>query len=193
MADATNRHKEIMLITFIGSVAVRCAMVIKGDNDNRWLSFLVAFAAILSAPVKPLMDGAVIASLSDKAEYGKSRLFGQIGFGIGAYIGGWYLRNSHDMRKLFAVHAITSLLAACLMAIFSPAAISSKISIFRRRNLYNKYPKENNGSSIDMKACMKIVFSRADMLTFFFVVFLIGVSSGVVENFAYVLHYEIPH
>ena len=67
----TGKHKSIMLLTFIGSVALRCGMVIKGNH--LWLGFLVAAAAVLNAPVKPLLDAAVMNTLKDRAEYGKSR------------------------------------------------------------------------------------------------------------------------
>ena len=68
-----------------------------------WLTFLVSLSAILNAPVKPLMDSAVLSILSDKADYGKSRLFGQMGFGIGAYIGGLFIGK--DLKNMFITHA----------------------------------------------------------------------------------------
>lgn len=77
VADTTGRHKRIMLLTFIGSVMLRCLLAIQKGNIIL-LAILVASSALLNAPVKPLMDSAVMSMLKDKSDYGKSRLFGQL-------------------------------------------------------------------------------------------------------------------
>ena len=182
LADTTNSHKQIMLLTFIGSVIVRCACAYKPKNLI-WLSFLVALSAILSAPVKPLMDSAVMSLLTDKADYGKFRVFGQMGFGIGAYVGGLFLGK--EMQKMFIVHALLSTVTACIMLNFTPKPTLLKEG--RKGFFFTEKVKEK----LDIKTCLKLVGSDHQILIFFFVVFLIGVSSGVVENFAYVRLLEI--
>ena len=184
LADITKRHKQIMLLTFIGSVVLRCCMVIRGNHA--WLGFLVASAAILNAPVKPLLDTAVMSSLKDRAEYGKSRLFGQVGFGLGAMVGGLYL-GSKDLNNMFILHAAMSILAGFLMMNFIPKdpLAAKKVNKVHAKSI------EPDNTNISILSAMKIVFYRPDVLIFFFTVFIIGVSSGVIENFAYVRLSEI--
>ena len=66
-----------MLLTFLLSVIVRNGLVIWTDN-MAWLRFVVSLSALLNAPVKPLMDSAIMSMLVDKSDYGRSRLFGQV-------------------------------------------------------------------------------------------------------------------
>ena len=192
LADITKKHKQIMLLTFIGSVLLRCFMVIKGNH--LWLGTLVAAAAILNAPVKPLMDTAVMSTLKDRAEYGKSRLFGQVGFGVGAMAGGLYL-GGNDLNNMFILHACMSVFAAYLMINFIPEdpsvpKVEDGLQQSQRRT--NKTVKDK-AATVDKSilSVLGIVMRRPEILIFFFMVFIIGFSSGVIENFAYVRLSEI--
>ena len=49
-----------------------------------YLAGNVFVTAALNAPVKPLLDNSVMAMLRDKGSYGKMRLYGQLGFGLGS-------------------------------------------------------------------------------------------------------------
>ena len=49
-----------------------------------WLAACVFVTACLQAPVRPLLDSSVMTMLSDKSAYGKMRLYGQLGFGLGS-------------------------------------------------------------------------------------------------------------
>eukprot|EP01041_Mallomonas_annulata_P002709 gene2709-5331_t len=170
LADITGQHKYIMLATFIGSIITRCSLVFGQSMNVYLIGLLVATSAILNAPVKPLMDSAVMSMLTDKSSYGKSRLFGQMGFGFGSYIVGPFLAKK--LHYMFIVHALLAIPTAIVMAMFTPKAPEAR---------------EHN----DLLKGLKHAMSDPKIFVFFTMIFVIGISSGITENFAYVRLAEV--
>jgi hypothetical protein len=169
LADETGMYKEIMLLTFVGSVFAKVAMVAR--NDYWWLFSMVSLAALLNAPVKPLMDSAVMNALTSKADYGRSRLFGQLGFGLASSAVGPLTNTEFGYKYAFLFHFLLAIPTAFVMYRFVPT----------------KVPKEDP----DFSQGIKHLTSNPDVFVFFGIVFLIGLSSGVIENFAYVRLAEV--
>lgn len=172
LADSTGWHKHIMLLTFTGSVIARAGLALATKNTNiLWLYAIVASSAVLNAPVKPLMDSAVMSMLADKSDYGRSRLYGQIGFGLGSYVVGPLI--SKDIKLIFLMQLVFAFPTSVLMAGFEP----------------KKSDKQKQ--KLDVLAAINHMVSDYKVLVFFLMVFLIGVSSGIVENFAYMRIAEV--
>lgn len=211
IADKTGKHKSIMIFTFLGSVLARLGFVY-ADKSIFWLSLIVAITAFLSAPVKPLMDSAVMSMLTDKSNYGRSRLFGQLGFGMGSYMVGPYITNS--IQSIFQVQAALSVPTTLLMMSFRPtkephhqnattnppntdktkATINSIDTIGKddtKDNLHQ--PPHQNSAKLDMIRVLKHALHDQSTIIFFSLVFLIGISSGIIENFAYIRIGELTH
>jgi len=136
-----------------------------------WLGFVVGLSAILNAPVKPLMDSAVMSMLVDKSTYGQSRLFGQLGFGVGSWIAGPLLAGKY-MKYIFPLHAIIAVPTALVMLAFNPK------------------PQEKQQNT-ELLAAVKHALTDTKFIVFFYIVFIIGLSSGIAENFAYVRLAEV--
>lgn len=163
-----------MLLTFSGSVLVRSALALATKSTSIvWLYVIVACSAVLNAPVKPLMDSAVMSMLSDKSDYGRSRLYGQIGFGLGSYVVGPLI--SKDIKLIFLMQLLFAVPTSVLMAGFQPTQSEKK--------------KEN----LDVLAAVNHMIADPRVIVFFSMVFLIGVSSGIVENFAYMRIAEVTY
>jgi predicted MFS family arabinose efflux permease len=172
LADSTGRHKQIMLLTFVGSVLARSGLALTNGKTNIiYIFMIVSVSAILNAPVKPLMDSAVMSMLEDKSDYGRSRVFGQIGFGLGSYLVGPFI--SKNIEYIFFLQLLFALPTAALMAKFQPVK------------------SEKKKEKVDVLAAINHMMSDPNVLVFFLMVFLIGVSSGVVENFAYMRMAEV--
>ncbi|KAJ1430968.1 hypothetical protein B484DRAFT_46227 [Ochromonadaceae sp. CCMP2298] len=128
LAD-TKGHYRILLLTFASSVAARCLLAyvpllgrvpkvpVLGHSKVSVpvLGLIVAVSAVLYAPVKPLLDSAVLGILEDKSAYGKSRLFGQIGFGMGSFLVGPLLGR---FKLMFLAHGLIAVPTTMLMASF---------------------------------------------------------------------------
>ena len=143
-----------------------------------WLAGVVMITAALNAPVKPLMDAAVMSMLEDKSDYGRSRLYGQLGFGLGSWFVGPFL--SADMKYIFIAQALIAVPTALLMLTFKPKPQAG-----------NNQSVEKKKEDLHIGAALKHVVTDPKFLVFYFVVFIIGVSSGIIENFAYVRLSEI--
>jgi MFS family permease len=169
LADTTGLHKEIMLLTFVGSILARTALIWCSNNVLS-LSFVVALSALLNAPVKPLLDSAVMSMLADKSAYGKSRLFGQVGIGMGSFLVGPMLSSNYKL--MFLVQALLAAPTALLMMRFQPKRKSAVVA--------------KNENRIDVWEAIKHTLNDVKVSIFFILVFIIGVSSGIIENFAYV-------
>ena len=137
---------------------------------------LVLVTAILNAPVRPLLDSAVINLLPDPSKYGKIRLWGQCGFGLGSSsVGPLLTSDNFGYEAVFVVHVLLALPTLMMMhlALSAPAKPvrgSAKPNFFQG---------------------LRHVASNKDTLVFFGLVFVLGVSSGLIENFAYVRLREV--
>jgi hypothetical protein len=185
------KHQMIMLTTFIGSVLVRCLLTYS-NNNVKILSMIVVVSAILYAPVKPLLDSTVMAMLTDKSLYGRSRLFGQFGFGLGSFIVDRVMEG--NIKIMFFVHLLLSFPTALLMYFFNPSQKITDTGVEKRSwlkssrfNPFNpQVKKEPVNRRIDIINGLKHTLGNSEVLIFFTIVFIVGISSGIVENFAYV-------
>ena len=84
--------QTILLVTLITSILARLSMLL--SDSPYYLCFAVFLTAVLNAPVKPLMDSSVMHMLRDKESYGRMRLWGQLGFGLGSSGVGMLLSRS---------------------------------------------------------------------------------------------------
>ena len=186
LADSTGAYRLIMLTTFIISVAGRCAMANEAVASNlSVMGVLVALTAILNAPVKPLMDTAIMASLTDKSDYGKSRLFGQLGFGVGSFAVGPLL--SKNVNNMFLLHAALAVPTALLMGTVGSAGrtVRKTQAVTKQEVLQARREKVRVASAVHS------ALRRPDVTAFFLAVFAVGLASGIIENFAYVRLQEI--
>jgi len=167
-----------MIATFVGSVLLRCFMGSVDKSNVLLLGTIVALSAILFAPVRPLMDSAVLATLEDKSMYGKSRLFGQIGFGLGSFMVGPLLKDAY-IKWMFLVQAVLALPAALLMTTIPATtnAVRSTCQVEQKLQTQDLYR----------------LLRDPVVLLFFAAVFLAGLSSGIIENFAFVRVSEVSN
>jgi PPP family 3-phenylpropionic acid transporter len=204
LADRYDIQQPIMFATFLGSVLCRVglfALPPPPRADLRATAAMVALAAVFAAPVKPLLDAAVMQVLKRKSSYGRSRLFGQIGFGLGSYIAGMFLAS--DIRHIVIVHILFSVPTAYFMMHILPAhltdnrhrksaaataAATATVSI--SASTAANTPKQVSAAS-DSAVGFTDVFSevstakKPEVIMFFSVVLAIGILSGIIENFAF--------
>ena len=197
LADSTQQSRTIMLVTFISGVIARLGLIVNPDFISKskhltWLIFVVSVSAILNAPVKPLMDDAVLKILVDKSDYGRNRLYGQLGFGIGSCLVGPLINI--DIRWAFYIHALSAIPTIALM-MYQP--ISKNDLDNKRKNTVTTTSKNTKiatkptPNTPNIFSSMLKAVLNPDTSVFFLIVTLIGVSSGIVENFAYIRIEEV--
>jgi MFS transporter, PPP family, 3-phenylpropionic acid transporter len=87
LADATQQHRRLLSITVLG--AASAVALLSQVTALAWLLPVVALYAFCNAPIMPLVDNSVLMMLGErKAEYGKHRLWGAVGWGLAATLFG---------------------------------------------------------------------------------------------------------
>lgn len=183
LADTTGAYRLIMLLTFISSVVFRSTIIFEKVTTTMSLMILnVIGTAILNAPVKPLMDNAIMSVLDDKEDYGKSRLFGQLGFGLGSYLIGPFM--AQDINNIFFMHALLAIPTSVLMTLFKQ---SKNIEDTNKFGLFQRAPRTKQ----QVANALGAVLRKKEIILFFSAVLLVGIASGIIENFAYVRIMEV--
>ena len=195
LADRTNRHKDILKFTFVSSLLTRLCICLR--NDVSWLVTTVFLSALLNAPVKSLLDSSVMNQLNNAGQsssYGKLRLWGQVGFGLGSSLIGFMLhRSTMGYKVAFLMHALVSLPAMIYINSFKHTKLDSSKQVPSATQTFSKVTTSSS-SALPQRSVsqgLNMLLHNTDALVFFFLVLVIGISSGVIENFAYVRMREV--
>jgi MFS family permease len=230
LSDTAPNKFTILYASFLTSLVGQLLVAVR--TDVAFLTCMVFVTAIFNAPVKSLIDSIVLDHLPNKADYGRMRLWGQLGFGIGSSCVGILLSKSKgvtggvvddtplDVSQFpAAMQPVLSTLYKLWMGItgyrllfLSYAALSIPtwwaLRVFERMDkekdladaknngkLQRKSKKKNSKSKGDSSTKIwqgiQLLVTNADALLFFFLVFVVGTSSGLIENFAYVRMREV--
>ncbi len=112
LADATQQHRRLLTVAVIGSAGA--VALLSQVTSLAWLLPVVALYAFCNNPIIPLVDNSVLLMLGDrKAEYGKHRLWGAIGWGVAATVFGALIERS-GLQWAFVGSIV--LLGGCLYA-----------------------------------------------------------------------------
>lgn len=113
LADATRRHRPVLLLAMAGSIVAVIAL--SQTSGLRWLILLVILNAFFMAPVIPLIDNTVLTMLGDrKSLYGRQRIGGAFGWGLIAPVAGWLIDRA-GMSAAFGGYAL--LMLGCLVTV----------------------------------------------------------------------------
>jgi len=221
ISDQSSNKFKALYATFLVSLAGQLLVAFR--TDVPFLMTMVFITAFFNAPVKSLIDSIVLDHLKDKSHYGKMRLWGQLGFGLGSSGVGILLSKSRGAvqdygeldisehwptaaritaqtlyklwmnitgyRLLFFAYAALSI--PCFLALKTFEELDraeGKIKKIKEEKNEDKGKREDSTRTLQG---FQLLFKNADALLFFFLVFVVGTSSGVIENFAYVRMREV--
>jgi predicted MFS family arabinose efflux permease len=257
ISDALQKPFFIMQMTFLVSLATQLLVGIR--HEATYITFMSFVTALFNAPVKSLIDTMVLEHIHDQSSYGKLRLWGQLGFGLGSSGVGIVLSKSPHIpwperaelspaweawvesvpevvrqlihfadkcwrsltsyKLLFITHALLSIPTWICIETFRRMDLQQKVKEEEQqrreeiehqqleqqhqgmRRKSKKTPVVNATVTTTTQSGAKtgasvgdglwLLLHNADALFFFFLVFVIGVSSGCIENFAYVRMREV--
>jgi PPP family 3-phenylpropionic acid transporter len=87
LADASRRYRLLFAAAILGAMAG--VALLSSAPGFAWLIPAVAFYALMSAPIVPLIDHATLSILQgQKDQYGKIRMWGAVGWGMAAPLTG---------------------------------------------------------------------------------------------------------
>ncbi|ETN11894.1 hypothetical protein PPTG_09561 [Phytophthora nicotianae INRA-310] len=146
-----------------------------------WTIFMVMLAQFQRSPGASLLDHAVL-NLLDKVggEYGKQRLFGAVGFGIGAYVTGLAVAVG-GIYWSFGMSFILCMSSLLVLRLIPPVRYGDK----GYTALEAGEDKENTESEAPASFMenIRVVTKEFDVLVLLGVVFLMGLMYGVLSSF----------
>jgi MFS-type transporter involved in bile tolerance (Atg22 family) len=228
IADQTQAPFSILKVTFVVSLVGQ--LFVAASKDYRYIMIMVFLTALFNAPVKSLIDSMVMNHINDQSQYGRLRLWGQMGFGIGSSGVGLLLSRSKGVmdstatsipaswveaiaklpmglqkfvhvadkfwqaitgyRLLFLTHAALSI--PTWLAILTFQQLDKDAKEAKAMKLKSKQHKDDGGrGGARILEGLNLLVQNADAVLFFFLIFVVGVSSGLIENFAYVRIREV--
>lgn len=227
ISDQTGSPFTVLYFTFLVSLVGQLA--VSWRHDPSWIMTMIFITAFFNAPVKSLIDSMVMSNLKDGKLYGRLRLWGQLGFGVGSSTVGVLLSKSQKAQAekeaigdvvlttaeiffgtgtimdklnqiwqkisgyklLFFAHAILSIpTLVCIRAFDRWTKKDVPATTTRPKKGATKKEKSNE-SKPNVLQGIQVLFHNSDALLFFFLVLVVGISSGVIENFAYVRIREV--
>lgn len=222
ISDQSSNKFKVLYATFFVSLVGQLLVAFRANVP--FLVAMVFVTAFFNAPVKSLIDSIVLDHLTDKSNYGKMRLWGQLGFGIGSSGAGILLSQSKGIVQdhgsianvghlpVFVENALQTLyklwmrITGYKLLFFTHLALSVPCFMILRAFEYfdrkkgkikdttsNEDEKEikKTEDSSRIKQGIQLLLTDGDALLFFFLVFVVGTSSGIIENFAYVRMREV--
>jgi MFS transporter, PPP family, 3-phenylpropionic acid transporter len=161
-ADATRRHKSIFMFTMAGVVVT--SLLIYNASSLAWLIPTVILFAFLAAPIMPLMDSSTMSLLEGrKDQYGKIRVWGTLGWAIGAPLTGWLVERSGVQWSFYAY--------AFLMIV--SLLIGSRI------------PIGHTQISAPFRDGMRRLFSNRRWMFFLLVIFISGIANAGISTYLF--------
>jgi predicted MFS family arabinose efflux permease len=235
ISDSVTDPFTVLSLTYAVSLAGQLLVVMRSDPS--YITTMVFVTALFNAPVKSLLDSLVMEVLPPSlqgAAYGRLRLWGQLGFGLGSSGVGLLLshssgrsvplqtprwwsnsevlpsivlhlfdfldqlwRNATSYRLLFLVHAAMSVPTWVCIQTFrhlnkkKKSMQSSDLFTVQSLKKSSKADTARTGQKNGVLKGLVLLSRNTDALLFFFLVFVVGTSSGVIENFAYVRMREV--
>lgn len=162
IADATQKHRRLLLLTM--SISIVIAYALSFASDFLYLIPLVALLAFFIAPIMPIIDNSVMSRLAERTDqYGKVRLWGAMGWGVAAVFGGWLIER---LGLSWAFYGYMILMGMGLLVVWkltvSQAGIGSKFW-----------------------SGLRVLFSNPAWVLFLFTVVVFGIGSAVIQNFLF--------
>lgn len=168
LADATRRHKAVLLTTMLGGGLSVLAL---SQARSFWLIVsIVAVYAFFTSTIMPLVDSYVLTMLGDRRDlYGSQRLWGAVGWGVAGPIAG-LLIGQYGLKWSFGGY-ITLIAVGLFVASMLPI-----IGAESRKPFWSG---------------LRMLVTHRQLLIFLITVFISGAGLSVVTNFLFLYMEEM--
>lgn len=164
IADAARRHKAVLLLTIAGLwAAVLLLFFVSGFPA---MLGTVVLYAIFVGPIVPLVDNAVLNLLAErKAEYGRVRVWGAVGWGVAATLLGPVLERA---GLAWSFYGFLGFMALCFVA---ATLLPMNVSADAVRHTY--------------RAGLGVLLRNGRFLLLLFVALVYGIGMGILLSYQF--------
>jgi PPP family 3-phenylpropionic acid transporter len=210
VSDRTGSAFAVLYIT-IGMSLVGQLLVGLLDDPTH-IMLMVCLKSIFGAPVRSLIDSLVMDHMTDRAQYGKMRLWSLIGTGIGTSVAGTFLNDENQQSDLLAWD-VNSMLTENILA-FWQGLTGYKLIFFAHAVLHipaficircfqnqqrgkkktedkTELERQPKKPPMGIRELWSYAFQDMDTLIFFSLVYAMGISGAIAENFSYIRFREV--
>lgn len=161
LADALRLHKYLLPLAMLGTLPP--VLLILKNRDFLTLTLLVIVYAFMYAPVIPLADNAALEMLGEanRADYGRLRIWGAIGFGLAAWGAGEWIETG-GMGIAFALYLVLMGCAAVITL---------------------RFPAPRRATATHFWMGARSLSSNPRWMAFLMAVFAIGVGFSILNNY----------
>jgi MFS family permease len=192
----------LLYTTIVLSVIFQTSVIFV--NDSVSMVLVKTLTGIFHAPVTPLLDAFIMDHI-DKSFFGKLRLFGILGSGLGSYCGGnllLYVPSVNDESNpdnatffkiyfsgynlLFWIHAL--LLIPTMIGILCIKYLDDgppSPSVDQNGQSKEELSSQSNTHHSPAKGAADYIFQDFDHVLFFLIIYVMGSSAGVNDAFTY--------
>ena len=175
-SDAVQTHRRILLLmTFLRSIPYLFIGYLSfiGELTITWFWVLFGAFALLSSGISPICDSLVLAGLEDKNNYGKTRLWAAITYGIGTFLMGVLIQEYGGYSPIFVCFFFTTFMSLAAIATLLPASAGGTT--------------KQQPQKISFRSVSSICTKSLAMSIFFINFCLVGAMMSLVENMLFVV------
>jgi MFS family permease len=171
LADRLQIHKKLLIGFCVLSVVFRLFMI-----SEPWLAWIAVFfmlTELVGTPVSALLDAGVIELLGPERRslYGKQRVWGSLSFGgVALAIGAVVSAAGGNFNIYFWNHSVMALIGAFIFLFLSVNSVSTPAPLWQS---------------------LGIVFSSIHVFVFFLLITMIGVATGIIGAYLFIMLDEL--
>jgi len=186
LADRSGKKKMVLILLYIGSVLGRLSIQFI-DGSIHAFAVALCISSMFYSACPSLIDSIVVSSMpeKDKANFGKMRLWGELGNGVASTI---MMRLINDDRfgfkYLFLVHGFASAIALIFLIYSIPEDTTTPKSTTHKDS--TKQQLKDTKHTITWKDGLLVMLSDIQILSLFSLIIVTGFSMGFLENFCYI-------
>jgi len=162
LADATRRHKLIFIFATLSVVVT--SLLIYQATSMVWLIPVIISFSFLGAPIMPLMDSSTMNLLEGRKDrYGRVRMWGTLGWAVGAPITSWLVQFGGLQWSFYAYAGLVGI--ALLVALPIPLG-QARVGV-------------------PFWSGMRTLFANRRWMFFLLIVFMMGLASPSISTYLY--------
>ncbi|KAG7382642.1 hypothetical protein PHYPSEUDO_004673 [Phytophthora pseudosyringae] len=176
LADALHRHKQVLVFCHVTSALL--IFSIQFVNSFPLMCVIVFAAYCQMVPTLALLDLAAM-KLTAKCggDFGKQRLYGAFGYGVGGYISGM-LASAVGIEWCFTMMLAVSCVTLLLLLRYIPAGFGDD---------EDGQPHQKGV----LWSTVTHIFRRPDVLILFIVALVVGVNGGFIDSYLFLNVYDL--